>query len=231
MSSVFFQPNWLYLKLKTQSVWKKTEFMWENVKNLPNHLVGRGFVLLWKHRPTRWFCKFLTFSHMISIFFQTNWVFRPKLSQFGWKKTEFMWENVKNWLYHLVGRSFHNETKPWKTFHCAETRKNILIVQITCEKQDSPGNDPITNIMANLEICGQEVLRLGVDVGLGVVWDDWRIEKVEKAVIFHLLSDGSNVAFGLVLLLLFHSLHRQVFAFFPVNGAPFTLENLKSKSI
>ena len=37
----------------------------------------------------------------------------------GWKKTEFMWENVKNLRNHLVGRLFHSETKPWETFHCA----------------------------------------------------------------------------------------------------------------
>ena len=43
MYSVFFQPNWLYLGLKTQLVWKKIKFMWENVKNLRNHLVGRCF--------------------------------------------------------------------------------------------------------------------------------------------------------------------------------------------
>ena len=30
-----------------------------------------------------------------------------------------MWEYVKNLPNHLVGRRFHNETKPWETFHCA----------------------------------------------------------------------------------------------------------------
>ena len=40
--------------------------------------VSQGFVSLWKRRPTRWFWNFLTFSHMKSVFFQTNWVFRPK---------------------------------------------------------------------------------------------------------------------------------------------------------
>ena len=29
-----------------------------------------------KHRPTRWFRKFLTFSHINSVFFQPNWVFK-----------------------------------------------------------------------------------------------------------------------------------------------------------
>ena len=50
--------------------------------------------------------------------FQTHWVFRPTLSQLGWKKTEIMWENVKNLPNHVVARRFHNEIKPWKTFHC-----------------------------------------------------------------------------------------------------------------
>ena len=75
MISVFFQPNWLYLGLKTQLVWKQTKFMWENVKNLQNHVVGRHFVSLWKLRPTKWFCNFLTFSHMNSVFFQPNWLY------------------------------------------------------------------------------------------------------------------------------------------------------------
>ena len=30
-----------------------------------------------------------------------------------------MWENVKNLQNHVVGRRFHNETKPQETFHCA----------------------------------------------------------------------------------------------------------------
>ena len=37
----------------------------------------------------------------------------------GWKKTEFMWENVKNFQNHFVGQRFHNEAKPWETLHCA----------------------------------------------------------------------------------------------------------------
>ena len=39
--------------------------------------VFQGFVSLWKRQPTRWFHKF---SHMISVFFQPNWlcVYRPK---------------------------------------------------------------------------------------------------------------------------------------------------------
>ena len=40
--------------------------------------VCHGFVSLWKRRPRTWFCKFLTFSHMNWVFFQTNWVFRSK---------------------------------------------------------------------------------------------------------------------------------------------------------
>ena len=38
-------------------------------------------VSLWKQRPTRWFCKFLTFSHTNSVFFSTQLtLFRPKNS-------------------------------------------------------------------------------------------------------------------------------------------------------
>ena len=39
-----------------------------------------------------------------------------------------MWKNVKNLQNHLVGRRFHNETKPWETFHCAL----LLIKSPTC---------------------------------------------------------------------------------------------------
>ena len=80
--------------------------------------VSWGFVLLWKRWPTTWFCKFLTFSHMISVFFQPNWLYLGLKTQLVWKKTKFMWENVKNFQNHVIDRCFHNETKPWKTFHC-----------------------------------------------------------------------------------------------------------------
>ena len=102
--------------------------MWENVKNWRNHLVGRDFVLLWKRRPTRWFRKILTFSHMNSVFFQHNWLYLGRKTQLVWKKTQFMWENVKKMQNHLVGRRFHNITKPWETFHCAKVSINILII-------------------------------------------------------------------------------------------------------
>ena len=100
-------------------VCKKPEFMWENVKNLQNHIVGRRFFKETKRRPTRWFGKFLTFSHMISVIFQTNWLYLGLKTQLVWKKTEFMWENVKKLRNHLVDRCFHFDAKPCKTFHCA----------------------------------------------------------------------------------------------------------------
>ncbi len=33
-----------------------------------------------------------------------------------------MWENVKNWQNHLIGRRFHYQTKPLETFDCAIVR-------------------------------------------------------------------------------------------------------------
>ena len=80
--------------------------------------VFQGFVSLWKRRPTTWFHKFLTFSQMNSVYFQLNWVSMPLWSQLDWKKTQFNGENVKNLWNHVVGRCFHNETKPQETFHC-----------------------------------------------------------------------------------------------------------------
>ena len=64
-----------------------------------------------KHQPLRWFCKFLTFSHMNSGFFQTNWLYLGLKTQLVWKKTEIMWENVKNLQNHLVGRHFSQQNK------------------------------------------------------------------------------------------------------------------------
>ena len=58
------------------------------------------------------------FSHDFS-FFQPNWHYLGLKTQLVWKKTAFMLENVKNLQNHVVGRRFHNDTKPWKTFHCA----------------------------------------------------------------------------------------------------------------
>ena len=88
--------------------------------------IFQSFVLLWKHRPTTWFRNFLTLSPMNWVSLQLNWVSMPLLSQLSWKKNQFICENVKNLRNHevfcrcenVVGRHFHIETKPWKTFHC-----------------------------------------------------------------------------------------------------------------
>ena len=78
------------------------------------------FSQLDKTSATTWFRKLLTFSHMISVFFQPNGLYLGLKTQLIWKKTEFMWENVKNLRNHLVDRRFHNETKLAKhsTVHC-----------------------------------------------------------------------------------------------------------------
>ena len=43
----------------------------------------------------------------------------------------------------------------------------------TCEEKDSPGNDPLADVVADLEVGGEQVLRLGVDVIVlvGHVWN------------------------------------------------------------
>ena len=95
--------------------------------------VSQGCVSVWKRRPTIWFHKFLTFSHMISVFFQFNWLY---LGQLVWKKTQFMWENVKNLQNHLIGRCFHRQTNPLRNISlCSEVAwqlflKNICIFQV-----------------------------------------------------------------------------------------------------
>ncbi len=67
-----------------------------------------------KCRPTRWFCKFLTFSHTNAVFFQPNWLFSGLKSQLVLKKTQFMWENVKNLPNHFIARSFSHRDKTWQ---------------------------------------------------------------------------------------------------------------------
>ena len=48
---------------------------------------------------------------MNSVFFQPIWVFMPKKSQLGWKKTEIMRENVKNLQFRVVGLYFSQRNK------------------------------------------------------------------------------------------------------------------------
>ena len=52
-----------------------------------------------------WFCKFLTFSYMISVFFPPNWLFTGLKNQLVWKKTGIMLENVTNLQNRVVGRT------------------------------------------------------------------------------------------------------------------------------
>ena len=88
---------------------------------------------------------------------------------------------------------------------------------------------PITNIVANFEISCQQVLSFWVDIRIRIVWNWWGIEKVEKAIIFDLFGDCTNISFTFVFLFLFYSFHCQVFSrLFPVNCASLTLENLRT---
>ena len=72
MNWVFFQLNWVSVPFLSQLSWKMTQFMCENVKNLPNRVVGRRFQNETKCRPTACFCKFKTFSLINWVFFQTQ---------------------------------------------------------------------------------------------------------------------------------------------------------------
>ena len=82
-----------------------------------------------------WFHKLLTFSHM-------NWVFFNSieflcLDKVNWieTKTQFISENVKNLPNHVVGRRFHNETKPQETFHCAKVEMIIYLETIGWQRK------------------------------------------------------------------------------------------------
>ena len=72
VNSVFFQPIWAFMLLQSQLSQKFTEFLGENVKFLRNHVVGRHFCSLWKHRPTTWLRQILTFSPKNSVNFWLN---------------------------------------------------------------------------------------------------------------------------------------------------------------
>ena len=98
----------------------------------------------------------------------------------------------------------------------------------TCEKENSPGDDPITDVMANFKVRGEQILRFRIDLGLGIIGNRWGVEKVEKAVVFHLFGDCPHVAFALVLLLLFDRFDGQVFALFPGDGAAFAFEDFRA---
>ena len=84
-----------------------------------------------------------------------------------------MWENVKNLQNHFVGRGFHSEAKPWKTFHCALPRD-------LSRKQTFNGNfciDISVNIAKSSrhgksrrsEIKGKETLRLKSNGGKAAI--------------------------------------------------------------
>ena len=60
-------------------------------------------------------------------------------------------------------------------------------------------------------------LSILVDFSVWVVGDNGRIEEVEEAVCLDLFGDGSDTAFGLVLLLLLNLLHSEIFALLPIN--------------
>ena len=86
MSPRFVWPNWCSMDYKRPSCMPRGQYSWPN-QSVPIYAqwnVSQGYVSMWKRRPITWFWKFLTFSHMNSVFFQTNWVFRLKLNQLGW---------------------------------------------------------------------------------------------------------------------------------------------------
>ena len=60
-------------------------------------------------------------------------------------------------------------------------------------------------------------LSILINFSVWVVGDNGRIEEVEEAVCLDLFGDGSDAAFGLVLLLLLNLLHSEIFALLPIN--------------
>ena len=56
-----------------------------------------------------------------------------------------------------------------------------------------------------------------VNLSVGIIGDNGRVEEIEEAVGLHLLGDGSNAAFGLVFLFLLDLFHCEVLAFLPLH--------------
>ena len=67
---------------------------------------------MWKCRPTTWICKFWTFSHMNSAFFQPNWVFRlnyvEKDWNYAWNCPKFVKSCCRSTFWFVVKTSANN---------------------------------------------------------------------------------------------------------------------------
>jgi len=84
-----------------------------------------------------------------------------------------------------------------------------------------PRDDPISEDLADLEVRVQEISRFLVHVFDALFGNDWGIEEVEEAVLFHFLGDEPGLSLLLVLLFLLDLLHRHVFTGFPIDCRPF----------
>ncbi len=66
--------------------------------------------------------------------------------------------------------------------------------KITGKVKDSPRHDSLTDVVTEFEVCRQQFLRFGVNLGLWVVGDGRGVEEVEKGVVLDRLRDGPDVA-------------------------------------
>ena len=67
-----------------------------------------------------------------------------------------------------------------------------------------------------------------VNLGVGIIRDNGRVEEIEEAVGLHLLGDGSNAAFGLVFLFLLDLFHCEVLPLLPLHRAAGALDDFRS---
>lgn len=102
----------------------------------------------------------------------------------------------------------------------------IIINQISSIEQNSAWNDASAQEVPDLEVSGENVLRLLVELRL-VLGNVWWVEEIEERVVRHLLGDGANGTASLMLLLLLDGLHRDVLARLPVDVASAALEDLR----
>merc|ERR1719225_1233424 len=103
--------------------------------------------------------------------------------------------------------------------------KLVFFESFSGEEEHSPWDNSIPDVVANFEICRQQILSFWINISIGIIRDWWWVKEIKKAVIFDLFGDCSNIAFALMFLLLFHGFHSEIFALFPVDCITFTFEN------
>jgi len=82
--------------------------------------------------------------------------------------------------------------------------------------------------VTNLKVDSQESLGILINLSIGIIGNNWRVEEIEEAVSFNLLGDCSDAAFGLMLLLLLDLFDCQILPFLPINCTSGAFDDFRS---